>query len=61
MKTYRALNDLSLCILELFIADRDLQGDSAIYTRQNEDGDRSGFECAEVYYLTFYVHEIDFY
>jgi plastocyanin len=31
----------------LFTADRNLQGDSAIYTRQNNNGGRSGLECPE--------------
>jgi plastocyanin len=31
----------------LFLADQQLQGDSAKYTRQNNDGGRSGLECPE--------------
>lgn len=31
----------------LFIADQDLDGDTAIYTRQNTNGERYGFECTE--------------
>jgi hypothetical protein len=31
----------------LFIANRNLQGNGAIYTRQNENGARHGFECPE--------------
>ena len=31
----------------LFTADRNLNGDSAIYTRQNNNGGRSGLECPE--------------
>jgi len=31
----------------LFIADRQLGGNSAIFTRQNNNGDRHGFECVE--------------
>jgi len=31
----------------LFIADRALGGDTAIFTRQNNNGDRHGFECTE--------------
>eukprot|EP00731_Ephydatia_muelleri_P011705 Em0006g599a len=33
--------------LGLFTADRKLNGDSAIYTRQNEAGTRRGYECPE--------------
>ncbi|KNC99755.1 uncharacterized protein SPPG_05133 [Spizellomyces punctatus DAOM BR117] len=32
---------------KLFIADRNLNGDTAIYTRQNNNGQRFGFECPE--------------
>jgi len=31
----------------LFTADQNLNGDTAIYTRQNPNGGRSGYECAE--------------
>lgn len=31
----------------LFVADRVLRGDSAIYTRQEEQGTRYGYECTE--------------
>lgn len=31
----------------LFIADRNLQGQTAIYTRQNNNGQRRGYECPE--------------
>jgi hypothetical protein len=31
----------------LFIADRNLKGISAKYTRQNENGNRYGYECPE--------------
>ena len=31
----------------LFTADQNLQGTTAIYTRQNNNGDRHGFECTE--------------
>lgn len=31
----------------LFTADRNLRGSTAIYTRQNNNGNRHGFECAE--------------
>eukprot|EP01012_Entosiphon_sulcatum_P021931 TRINITY_DN26803_c0_g1_i1.p1 TRINITY_DN26803_c0_g1~~TRINITY_DN26803_c0_g1_i1.p1 ORF type:complete len:623 (-),score=99.35 TRINITY_DN26803_c0_g1_i1:88-1734(-) len=31
----------------LFTADRRLRGETAIYTRQNNDGDRHGYECPE--------------
>jgi len=31
----------------LFIADRNLNGNSAIFTRQNNNGNRQGFECPE--------------
>jgi hypothetical protein len=33
--------------MRLFHADQDLNGDSAIYTRQNPNGDRRGLECPE--------------
>ncbi|KAJ3033012.1 hypothetical protein HDV00_006857 [Rhizophlyctis rosea] len=32
---------------KLYLADRNLNGDSAIYTRQNNNGERFGFECPE--------------
>ena len=31
----------------LFTSDRNLQGMSAIYTRQNNNGQRRGYECPE--------------
>eukprot|EP00010_Vexillifera_abyssalis_P006823 CAMPEP_0201549892 /NCGR_PEP_ID=MMETSP0173_2-20130828/6314_1 /ASSEMBLY_ACC=CAM_ASM_000268 /TAXON_ID=218659 /ORGANISM="Vexillifera sp., Strain DIVA3 564/2" /LENGTH=568 /DNA_ID=CAMNT_0047959725 /DNA_START=83 /DNA_END=1789 /DNA_ORIENTATION=+ len=31
----------------LFTADQNLQGDTAIYTRQNPNGNRNGYECPE--------------
>lgn len=31
----------------LFLATQDLQGDTAVYTRQNANGDRNGWECPE--------------
>jgi hypothetical protein len=31
----------------LFISSQNLQGDGAIYTRQNANGDRYGYECPE--------------
>jgi hypothetical protein len=31
----------------LYVADRNLQGESAIYTRQNNNGQRFGYECTE--------------
>jgi hypothetical protein len=39
----------------LFTADQNLQGDAAIYTRQNPNGARSGLECPEerYYFLLF--------
>ncbi|KAJ3277856.1 hypothetical protein HK104_002908 [Borealophlyctis nickersoniae] len=32
---------------KLFLADRNLNGNTAIYTRQNNNGQRFGFECPE--------------
>jgi hypothetical protein len=33
--------------MNLFLADQNLNGNAAIYTRQNNDGNRRGLECAE--------------
>jgi hypothetical protein len=39
--------DLDLTIIGLFTADRQLKGNTAIYTRQDEQGTRYGYECPE--------------
>ena len=51
--------NLSYFSAGLFTADRNLDGDTSIYTRQNNNGGRSGYECPEERDYYPYWHPTD--